>query len=405
MTHLIHRLLTTRLFSSLSALVVGANCMAGSPLLELTTKEQVFVGKSLAHDQQVCWLAREDGQISEISLRDVTSFRKVNDEFRGLSAVEIRNQLRHEFGHSWEIVSTSHYLVCTPKGRAKPFADLFEGVYRSLRGYVSVRGFELPPPDFPLIAVVYPTEKDFALNCRNDGVPYMPGLRGYYHRRTNRVCLFEDDSDHLAIMRPSCPSTFNTAAVFPNVLRYQTDWAANLSSSFSNDRSDANIQSTLRDTIVHEATHQAAYNLGLHTRIGFNPKWVTEGLATLLEPDGMRENRRGQTPQKRLNQERFEWFVEFAQQERQPKSLADFIADDRMFQTAPLNGYAQAWALSFYLAETRSSQYWQYLQTISKRDPLDSYRAEDRLADFQNAFGEDIDRLEVAFLRFIDDLQ
>ncbi len=407
MTRLIPMFVTTRLPGLMAAVCLGTTCVTalGAPLLELTTDGEVFVGKSLAHDKHVCWLAQEDGQLAEVSLRDVTSFRKVKEEFRGLSAIDIRTRLRREFGHSWEIVSTKHYLVCTPKGRARPFAELFENVYRSLRGYVSVRGFELPPPDFPLIAVVYPNEKEFAANCRKDGIPFIPGLRGYYHRRTNRVSVFENDADQLATFnRPPSPA-FNTSTSFPSVLRTRSSWATSLSSAADREAWDANIQSSLRNTIIHEATHQAAYNLGLHTRIGDNPKWVTEGLATLLEPDGMRENRSGQRPQKRLNQERFEWFLAFAQQQRQPKTLADFISSDRMFQTAALNGYAQAWALSFYLAETRSTQYWQYLQTISERDPLKSYHPQERLADFQNAFGDDLDRLEVAFLRFIDDLQ
>jgi len=407
MRRLIPMFVTTRMTGLIAIVCLMATCVtvAGTPLLELTTEGEVFVGKSLAHDEHVCWLAQPDGRLAEISLRDVTSFRKVKDEFRGLSAIDIRSRLRREFGQTWEIVSTNHYLVCTPKCRARPFAELFENTYRSLRGYVSVRGFELPPPDFPLIAVVYPNEKEFAANCRKDGVPFIPGLRGYYHRRTNRVSVFEDDADQLAtIVRPPSP-TFDTSTSFPSALRTPSRGATSLSSTTHRETWDANIQSSLRNTIIHEATHQAAYNLGLHTRIGDNPRWVTEGLATLLEPDGMRGNRSGQKPQKRLNQERFEWFLAFAQQQRQPRSLPEFISSDRMFQTDALNGYAQAWALSFYLAETRSTQYWQYLQTITERDPLQSYRPQERLADFQEAFGDDLDRLEVAFLRFIDDLQ
>ena len=404
---MIRMFIMTRLTGMIAAICLTACCAStfAEPLLELTTKQEVYVGKSIAHDQHVCWLAQTDGRLEEISLRDVTSFRKINDQFRGMTAVEIRSQLRREFGHDWEIESTKHYLVCAPKGRAKPFSALFEDVYRSLRGYVTVRGFELPPPDFPLIAVVFPNEKQFAANCRKDGLPFLPGLRGYYHRRTNRVNVFEDDSDHLAMTTPRRLTAFDHTTAFPSVLRANSRWGDGYSILTTPSEFDANIQGTLRDTIVHEATHQAAYNLGLHTRIGENPKWVTEGLATLLEPDSMRQNRSSQQSKARVNHERFEWFLGFAQQQRQPKSLADFISSDRMFQTAALNGYAQAWALSFFLAETRSTPYWQYLQTVSERDPLKPYGADERLADFQSAFGNDIDRLEVAFLRFIDDLQ
>ena len=42
-------------------------------------------------------------------------------------------------------------------------------------------------------------------------------------------------------------------------------------------------------TIVHEATHQIAFNSGLHVRFADNPLWLTEGMAMYFEgpdPDG-----------------------------------------------------------------------------------------------------------------------
>ena len=78
---------------------------------------------------------------------------------------------------------------------------------------------------------------------------------------------------------------------------------------------------------------------------------------------------------------------------------------DRLFQSSVLDAYAQAWAVTFYLAETRSSKQTKYLRTVSARDPMKPYSAEERLADFQAAFGNDLDRLEVSFLRFMGDLR
>jgi hypothetical protein len=76
-----------------------------------------------------------------------------------------------------------------------------------------------------------------------------------------------------------------------------------------------------------------------------------------------------------------------------------------MFQTAALDAYAQAWALSFYLIETRSSKYAGYLKNIASRDPLKAYPKEERLSDFKNAFGSDLNMLEADFLRFISRLE
>ncbi|MGC6463625.1 MAG: DUF1570 domain-containing protein [Pirellulaceae bacterium] len=36
-------------------------------------------------------------------------------------------------------------------------------------------------------------------------------------------------------------------------------------------------------TILHEVTHQAAFNRGIHRRCCPSPRWISEGLSTLLE--------------------------------------------------------------------------------------------------------------------------
>ncbi|MBX3438289.1 MAG: DUF1570 domain-containing protein [Planctomycetaceae bacterium] len=376
-----------------------------APLLELTVGENTYCGKSLGHDDNVCWLAQEDGRIARISLPQVTSFRRTSEDFRSLQTIEVRNELRKEFGHDWEITGTGHYLVCAPKGRGRHFAQAFEEVYRSFRSDFSRRGFVLPQPEFPLIAVVYPNAGSFAARCRQDEVPFLPGLKGYYHRLTNRTCLFENEVDRLGAAFDHSSAHIVTAEALTRRNR-----VAEMGRKFSDGLLDGTpwdsaIEADLKATIIHEATHQVAYNLGLHTRIGENPKWITEGLATMMEADGVRRNPGGGRSKDRLNQSRFEQFCVFADQRRQRGSLAAFVSSDRPFLSAMLDGYAQAWALTFFLAETRSSQYAAYLKTVASRDPLQPYTPEDRLADFQAAFGTDVSRLEVAFLRFIDSLR
>ena len=40
------------------------------------------------------------------------------------------------------------------------------------------------------------------------------------------------------------------------------------------------------DTIIHEATHQTAYNVGVHARFADQPRWLVEGLAMMFEAEG-----------------------------------------------------------------------------------------------------------------------
>ncbi len=433
----------------ITAGIVGTTSpVVAAPLLELTVGDNAYVGKALAHDESVCWLAQQDGRVTEVSLKDVTSFRTVDKKFRSMKTIDIRNQLRREFGRGWEITSTGHYLVCAPKGRARSFAKSFEDLYRSFRSYFSRRGFQLPQPEFPMVAVVYPTVNEFAANCAKDGVRYVPGLKGYYHRLTNRTNLFESGNGNLAAATPEettghgLPSSLASRRgavtfedvwgptiairIWGGVSRTSPEGSSGALSGpsfsppgqafnqpggrlaapdFRGPLWDGNVQADLKNTIVHEATHQVAYNLGLHSRIGDNPKWITEGLATMFEAEGTRKNTGGKQPKQRLNQERFERFAEYVQRRRKPGSLAKFIMSNRLFKSNVLDAYAQAWAVTFFLAETRSSKHSKFLKTVSARDPMKPYSAEQRLADFQAAFGKDVDRLEVSFLRYMDDLR
>ncbi len=376
----------------------------GPPLIELQLADQTLVGKSLAHDQTVCWLAQADGLYTEVPLADVTAFRKVEGAFRPRSSVELRNQLRRDLGHGWEVAGTAHYLVCARNQQARTYAEVFEELYGGFRQYFRTRGFALPDPEFPLVAVVYPNVQEFAEYCRADGLGYVPGLKGYYRRTTNRVILY-DPGDATALLQSPRGSgsgvlSFRDLAGLEPTSPHAPGDAVLVDAGFG----DASIPSDLRDTLIHEGTHQIAYNLGLHNRIGEGPRWVIEGLATMFEPEGARQNRRGGTTLSRVNTERFEWFRDFVQRRRTGDSLARFVADDQMFMTSALDAYSQAWALTFFLAETRPSQYTAYLKLMAGRDPLTPYGAKERLADFQQAFGSDLSRLEVSFLRFIDGL-
>ncbi len=57
--------------------------------------------------------------------------------------------------------------------------------------------------------------------------------------------------------------------------------------------------------------------------------------------------------------------------------------------------------VEFYLIETRQAAYAKFLQIVAGRDPLKDYTPNERLADFQSAFGKDLNVLEASFLRYM----
>jgi len=68
-------------------------------------------------------------------------------------------------------------------------------------------------------------------------------------------------------------------------------------------------------------------------------------------------------------------------------------------------GYAEAWALTFYLIETQPRQYIEYLARVAARPPLREYTAAQRLADFTAIFGDNWPMLDARLLRFMTDLE
>jgi len=357
----------------LTRLVVGIHlcllvpAISAAPLIELSTGKTAHQGKVLHRTSNTCWLLARDGQIHQVALDAVQSYRRVAATFVSYSPSQIQSLLLREFGSEFEVAGTRHYLVCAARGQARQYADLLEDSYRTLYLYFRTRGFEVQPPEFPLIALVFPAHARFAQYCRRDNVVAARGLMGYYLRTSNRMALYD-----------------------PAKSRHVTTISA--------------TDDSLRDTLIHEAIHQFAFNIGLHSRIGDNPKWVVEGVATLLEAPGIRENSSSRSIAARLNQERLIWFRNYARTRRPRGSLKTFLSDDRLFESATLDAYSQAWALSFYLIETRPRKYFAYLRHIAARPPAHGYSPSERVADFAKAFGDNLNLLEADFLRFMDRL-
>lgn len=378
--------------ASLPALILLAwatpSLSAPPALIELEVGKQKYQGKVFAHDSQSFWLLQQDGQLRQLATERVRDFRQVSPRFSGWNSSIVRDQLVREFGKGFDVGATRHYLVCAHGDqKARKYAETFEELFRTFQMYFSVRNFKIVEPEFPLVAIIFPDAESFAAYARKDKVAAGPGLRGYYLITSNRVALFEQNGENVAVSDDSgLPSAmamfagnFGESPVSP--------WGS--------------IEGSLKDTMIHEATHQVAFNMGLHPRLGHNPKWVVEGLATVFEAAGIRSSSANSGIKSRVNPERLIWFGDFAKSRRKAQSLEAFVSGDDAFQQNVLDAYSQAWALTFYLIETRPRNYADYLKVIAARDPLREYTASERLADFQKAFSKELKLLDAEFLRFI----
>lgn len=361
------------LLRAIVLLAMPAICQ-GAPTIELKVSGTAYQGLNVAHDKQVCWLASRDGSYECFDLSRVSAFRKTG-EFRSLTPSALAAELRNDLGRGFDIKARGHYVICAPPGQAEQYADLLTTVERSFNGYFSRRGWALPDSPFPLVVIIYPNRSQFDQACALTGMKPSPILRGFYHPQTNRISLYDQSAD-------AAGSVTGTSTK---------------SRAFSIDEESRNVA-------VHEAIHQLAFNAGLHQRIGKNPRWVVEGLATMLEAGALESTNRSDTSE-RINVDRLKQFQNYRTARRQ-KTIIDLIeADEEFYQSAPLDFYSEAWAFTFYLSEARRPDYVRYLKRLAARDPLQSPPdAADRLKDFQGVFGKDLRWLETQFLRFIDQL-
>lgn len=261
-----------------------------------------------------------------------------------------------ELGGQYQAFVTAHYIVLHQGNEAyvRDVATLLESLYRSFFSYWKNQSFALEEPTFPLVALVLPNRSRYLTHAGNEIGDTAQSLIGYYHLGTNRVTTFR----------------------MPDLER--------------------NVA-----TLIHEATHQLAYNCGLQTRFADNPMWVSEGLALYFESPDLSNPKlwRGIGRVNPVNLQRFR----ASMPNRAADSLATLISDDRRFRSeaTALPAYGEAWALTYFLIRTRRRDYLKYLAKLSEGKPLGVTSPRDRITMFEDAMGTSLGQIDAQFLRYM----
>jgi len=348
----------------LGAMVLALNAPAraaepAGPMIEVVLQGEKIEGLPLDWNPIAVHLLGRDGRLWQFGVDQVSEYRETSAHFRPYSPSEFRAVLLRELGHGYEVSGTAHYLIAHPRGQREKWAERFEDLYRSFVHYFSVRGFKLNAPLFPLVGIVCASHADFARYAATQG-SVSSGVQGYYDLKSNRISLYDmgggADSAH---------------------------WRKNAA------------------VLIHEATHQIAFNTGVNSRYCPPPTWVVEGLAMLFEAPGIYDPRSYTRPAERVNQGRLEVFRRIVLPRHRPELLSAIVASDRLFRIHPGAAYAEAWAFTFFLAESEPRKYVRYLKRAAARSPFHAYTASERAADFTAVFGDDWRMLEARFLRFM----
>jgi hypothetical protein len=324
-------------------------------------------------------LLTSEGKLWFIQPTELVKRETDETPFAPLSATDLSKLLLEQMPAGFEVYSTQHYLIChnASKAYAQWCGALFEQLYKAFTNYWSRQGFEIQKPEFPLVALVFADLGSYAAHAKPELGDNAASIIGYYSLETNRMTMY-DLTGSESLRRPGDRRT--TAAQINDMLS----------------RPDA--ERTVA-TVVHEATHQIAYNCGLQTRYADIPKWIDEGVAVYFEtPDLQKPN--GWRKIGAVNRPRLDTFRAMMGH-RDPNSLKTLIMDDQRFRDPKQanEAYAEAWALNAFLIQKKSRQYLDYFKMLSQKPRLVMDDPQTRLREFQQAFGENLQQLDLEFLR------
>ena len=323
-----------------------------------------------------------DGRIWPLEPDDLLLHRQNDEPFTTYSPKQLAEQLREELGSSFQVLPTKHYLICysTSLEYAQWCEHLFERLDRAFTTYWEKRKFPLTQSRFPLVVLVFEDRKAYQDYGRREVGEAIENIVGFYSLETNRVALYDPTPKKRREQRNRRRST----------KRRRNRDLAQATGSF-------NVA-----TIIHEATHQLAFNCGFHRRFADNPLWLTEGMALYFEtPDPGSDD--GWTKMGKINSDRLGQFRRSVARGRLPNTLRDLLTTDDLLRTpaTALDAYAEAWALSYFLIRTKPQQYHAYLRKLNAKPPLVWDSPEERLADFQEVFGDNLGQLDKQFVRYM----
>ncbi len=301
-------------------------------------------------------------------LPDEIASRKADDvAFRTVGRNNLIAEIRKELPSDFDIYETNHYVIAynTSRAYAQWCGSLYERLYRGFYNFWRRKGFELIESDLPLIALVFNDRGAYLRHSAAELGQANPSIVGYYHMGTNRMTMY-DITGIEGLRAPG--KRLRSSAVVNQVL--------------SQPRAESSVA-----TLVHEATHQLAYNSGLQTRYADNPVWVSEGLAVYFETPDLSSSK-GWKGIGGINRKRLLRFQQFLQR-RPPDSLSTLLRTDDRLRNADeaLDAYAESWALCYYLLKQRQSEFIAYLQELAQKQPLVFDEPEQRVRLFAKHLG------------------
>jgi hypothetical protein len=296
-----------------------------------------------------------DGQLGDAKGLTITP-----EPFRPATQEQMRDELLAGSFQDFQVLQSPHYLVLYQSSQkfAKKSINLLENLYKGLTEFLRAQNFPVHDAEFPLVAVIYRTERDFRAHRQVD-----PEVQAYYEIFTNRIYF------------------------------YQTSERDQQAPEFAALRKP--------QTVAHEGTHQILQNVGIHPRLSAWPLWLVEGLAEYCSSpvttkkgaatwDGLGRVNPLHMATIRDLEDPLSLQVRGANRPRVGRDPRQPLVEYLVTRTSLTpTDYALSWAMTHYLITKRPHKFLDFLKTMSELPPLEARTPQDHLAAFRAAFKED----------------
>ncbi len=321
-----------------------------------------------------------DGKVSVIlpdgQLGFSSGLAYTDEPFRPEMAERIRDTLCAGPFANFQVLQSPHYVILYQSTTrfAEASLKLLEDLYQNLFEALRKRNVPVHEAEFPLVAIIFRTERDFRVYQQVD-----PDVQAYYEIFTNRIYFAQkSDRDQQA----------------PEVAALRKP-----------------------QTVAHEGTHQILQNIGVQPRLGDWPLWLVEGLAEYCSPPTSTRSGTAWGGLGRVNAMHMATLRDledplslhvrggsvprhFGGHSKVP--LVEYLVTRT--ELSPTD-YALIWAMTHYLALKRGNEFLTFLKAMSRTPPLQKRTPADHLAAFREAFGPDLVKMDKAIATHLSKLR
>ncbi|MDA7949949.1 MAG: DUF1570 domain-containing protein [Pirellulaceae bacterium] len=304
--------------------------------------------------------------------------------FKLYDSKELEKELLSEFSDKYRVTHTDHFVIChnTTDHYAKWCGLLFESLYEEYYKLLGGKGLKVDDVETPMVVLLFNSKMEYERYSRAELGDATDNIIGFYSQKTNRIAFYD------------------LTGVDKEYLGKKVKFRTQIRHILKQPQAERLVA-----TLIHEATHQIILNSGLQKRYADIPLWIAEGLAVYFESPNMRKTNGWNTPG-RVNRSRLIQFRQYGKN-RPANSVETLIQNNTRCANSETaaDAYAEAWALTHYLFKKREKDFIPYLKELSKREPLVEYTKQERLDDFRKYFGDELDKFDKSFLRYVSRLR